>query len=144
MFFDLRGNLETRRIEEDRILALIDEAENITDLLALETRLSNTRQSIESYLASINNIAGQIAFSTISVTLYDIYEEEKIVATKTLGERIGGAFGDSVDDTSRAAQNIIVFLAGVVIPFTILGLFLLLIYSALKLIFRKAKKKNVV
>jgi len=141
-FYDLRGNLETKLIEEERILALIDDAETIQDLLALETRLSNTRRSIETYRSRLNNMAGQIAFSTISVTLYDIYEEKRIITTPTLGERIGGAFGDSVDGTSRAAQDIIVFLAGAVIPVAIIGIFVCVIILFVKLIRRKARQTS--
>ncbi|MCL2223739.1 MAG: DUF4349 domain-containing protein [Defluviitaleaceae bacterium] len=136
-FYNLAGNLETRRIEEERILALIEEAQDIHDLLALEMRLSNTRQTIESYLAQLNNMAGQIAFSTITVTLFDMYEEEIITLSPTLGERIGGAFGDSVDGTSRAAQNIIVFLAGAVIPVGFAGLFIFAVFFVVKLVYRK-------
>jgi hypothetical protein len=42
--------------------------------------------------------------------------------TPTLGERIGGAFGDSVDGTIRALQGIVVFFAGAVIPLALVGL----------------------
>jgi len=138
-FYDLASGLETRRIEEERILSLIDEAEGVHDLLALETRLSNTRLSIETYLAQLNNMAGQIAFSTINVTLFDIFEEDIVVAAPTLGERIGGAFGDSVDSTVTTAQDIIVFLAGVVIPFAILAVFIFIAYLFVKLLRRKIK-----
>ena len=121
-FYDMIGSLETRRIEEERILALIDNADNVRDLLVLEQRLTNTRIIIETYLSQLNQMAGQIAYSTINVTVVNIAEEEVIIAVPTLGERIGGAFGDSVDGTVNVAQNIIVFLASVVIPFTLLGI----------------------
>jgi len=125
-FYDMAGNLATRRIEEERILALIDEAENIHDLLALETRLSNTRQSIERYNSRLNTMAGQIAFSTIAVTLFDMYEEEEPVpAAFTFGERLGGAFGDSVDGTLNTLQNIVVFFAGAFFPLMILAVFII-------------------
>lgn len=136
-FHDMAGSLETRRIEEERILALIGEAENVADILALEMRLSNTRQSIESYLAQLNAMAGQIAFSTITVTLFDVYAQEIVVAAPTFGERIGGAFGDSVDTTANAAQNFIVFLAGAVIPLGIFAIIAFAVYLLVKLLIKK-------
>ena len=138
-FYDMVGSLEIRRIEEDRILALIEEADTIQELLALEQRLSNTRLSIEMYLSQLNNMAGQIAYSTIAVTLTDIAEEERVVLTSTLGERIGGAFGDSVDDTVSVAQNFIVFLAGALIPLMLLTL----VGAAVYLVARKVLRKKV-
>lgn len=137
LFYDMAGNLQTRRIEEERLLALIEEAENIHDLIALETRLSNTRQSIESYLALLNNMAGQIAFSTVTVTLHDIYEEIYDFVQPTFGERMTLAFGDSINGTVEASQDIIVFMAGAIIPLVILGAFAFTIFLIVKFLRKK-------
>ena len=136
-FYDLAANLETRRIEEERILVLLESAVNINDILSLESRLSSVRLVIEQHQAQLNNLAGQIAYSTIVVTLTDSYEEEPTVVAVTLGERIGGAFGDSVDGTVGAFQNLAVFLAGAVIPLIFLGLLVFIAYF----IFKKAHKR---
>jgi len=142
-FYDLAGNLETRRIEEERLLALIEEAEDIHEILMLESRLSNTRQTIESYLASLNRMAGQIAFSTITVTLIDVYQAEVVAyASPTLGNRIGGAFGDSVDGVSMGAQNLVVFLAGAIIPLAIFGVFAFAVYKLVRYIVRRVRRKR--
>ena len=138
-FYDLMGNLETRRIEEERILALIDEANNVTDLLALETRLSNTRMIIETYLAQLESMTSRIAFSTINVTLFDTYREEIVTIAPTLGNRIGGAFGNSVDGVVSGTQNIIVFLAAVILPGAILGVIGFAGYK----IFSRFKRRSV-
>ncbi|MDR0273128.1 MAG: DUF4349 domain-containing protein [Clostridiales bacterium] len=142
-FHDLASNLETRRIEEERILALIDEARNVQDLLALETRLSNTRLSIETYLAQLNNMAGQIAFSTITVTLYDI-SETPVAAAPGFGERIGGAFGDSWNGTVKFVQNIIIFLAAAIVPLSFLALACLFAFVFFKVLFKIILRKNKV
>jgi len=136
-FYDMAGNLEIRRIEEDRILGLIENAQTIYELLSLEQRLSNTRLNIEMYLSQLNNMAGQIAYSTISVTLVDISEEERVVLTPSLGERIGGAFGYSVDGTVSAVQNFIVFFAGIVIPLILLGMLGIAVYMVARKVYRK-------
>jgi len=120
-FYDMVGNLELRRIEEERLLALIEDAENINEILALEARLSTTRLSIESYTAQLNNMAGQIRYSTIVVMLFDIATHEDTATPYTLGERVGGAFGDSLDGTVSAVQGIIVFFAGAMIPLALLA-----------------------
>ncbi|MCL2386121.1 MAG: DUF4349 domain-containing protein [Defluviitaleaceae bacterium] len=142
-FYDLAGNYQTRRIEEERILALISEAEYIRDILALETRLSETRLAIETYLSQLNNMAGQIAFSTISVTLFDVAEEEIIIIAPTLGERVGGAFGESVDSTVTAVQNFIVLLAGVSVPLILYVVLNIFVYIVVRLILKKVDHKPV-
>jgi len=139
-FYDMIGSLELRRIEEERLLALIAEAENINDLLALEQRLSNTRLSIEMYNAQLGNMAGQIAFSTIAINLIDIANEDRATAaTPTIGERIGGAFGASVDGTVNAFQVVIVFMAGVLVPMAIIAMLGFVIYKLARVIMRSEK-----
>jgi len=134
-FYDMAGNLETRRIEEERVLALIEQAGDIHELLSLEARLSNVRQIIESYLSQLTYMAGQIAYSTITVMLVCTAQAPR-AAGPTLGERIGGAFGDSVDGTVRAVQGVVVFAAGAVIP---VGLLALVVGIAWMLIRRKRR-----
>jgi len=138
-FYDLAGNLETRRIEEERLLALIEEAVSITDILALETRLSDTRLVIERYESRLNMMAGQIAYSTIHVQLRDTAEETAVLVGPSIGERIGGAFGESVDGTINMLQNIIVFIAGVIIPLTFLCLLGFAAFAVVRLVRKKIK-----
>jgi len=142
-FYDMGASYQLRRVEEERILALIDQAENIQEILALEQRLSSTRQSIEMYLSQLNHMAGQIAYSTISVTLTDISDIPVVIIGPSLGERIGGAFGESVDTTVNVLQNIIVFLAAAIVPLAILGLLagiVYLIHLAVRVTAAKRKK----
>ena len=136
-FYDMIGSLEIRQVEEERILALIDEAETVQELLALEQRLGNTRLVIERYLSQLNEMAGQIAYSTITVTLIDVSEVEDTALAPTMGERIGGAFGASIGGTVRAVQGVIVFMAGAIIPMTILGLAAFGAYKIARKIFAK-------
>jgi len=140
-FYDMVGSLEVRRIEEDRLLALLDEAQTISEILALEQRLSNTRLSIEMYLSQLNTMAGQIAYSTINVTLFDIFEEEVIVINPTLGDRIGGAFGDSARGSLTAFQDVIVFLAGAIIPIILLSTLGLAAYKITRVSIRRREAR---
>jgi len=131
-FYDMVGSYELRRLEEERILALIADATTVQELLALEQRLSNTRLSIETYLSQLNQMAGQVSYSTISVTLIDVSEVPVVNNDPTLVQRIGGAFGDSVDGTLNAVQNVVVFFAGAIIPLVLLGLAAFVVFKLMK------------
>ena len=121
-FYDTAARLATRRIEEDRLLALIEEATYVRDILDLERRLSNTRVHIEMYSTVLTRMADQIAYSTIHVTVFDIADAPIVpIAGPTLGYRIGGAFGDSVNSVVRGFQNFVVWLAGSIIPLVVWG-----------------------
>lgn len=120
-FYDITARLATRVIEEERILALIDQTSRLSDLLELESRLATTRLQIERYEASLANLDDLITYSTIHVHLFDIEETYEPIVAATFGERIGGAFGSSIDGTISVIQFVIVVLAGSVIPLTIIS-----------------------
>ena len=133
-FYDMSARLETRLIEEERILALIDQTNTLRELLDLESRLSSTRLQIERYRTSLADLAGRITYSTIHVHLFDMEETYEAIAAATFGERIGGAFGSSIDGTISVFQFLIVVLAGAIIPLTIISPLIIL------LVFRYRKK----
>ena len=127
-FFDMSSRLETRLIEEERILALIDQTTRLADLLELEARLAATRLQINRYTASLADLESQITYSTIHVHLFDMEEVQEAVAAVSFGERVGGAFGSSIDGTISVIQFIIVVLAGAIIPLAIISpIFVLII-----------------
>ena len=125
-FYDMSARLTTRLIEEERILALIDQTDTLRELLDLESRLASTRLQIERYRTSLADLAGRITYSTIHVNLFDMEETYETVAAATFGERIGGAFGSSIDGTISVIQFIIVVLAGAIIPLSIVSPFVIL------------------
>ena len=136
-FYDMASRLETRLIEEDRILELIDQTTRLSDLLELESRLASTRLQIERYRASLADMASRITYSTIRVVLVDVAQVYEPIAVASFGERIGGAFGSSVDGTIAVIQTIIVILAGAIIPLAIVSPVVVL------LVLRRRKKTAV-
>jgi hypothetical protein len=134
-FYDMLGRLETRRIEEERVLAFIEQAVEINDLLALEERLGQIRMQIEQYMSRINHLDQLATFSTIHVRLT---EEETVVIAATLGGRIGQSFTGSLRATGAFFQNLIIFMAGAVVPLSVLALMALAGFWAVKMVRRKA------
>ena len=138
-FYDMTARLATRQIEEGRLLELIAASTDVHDLINLESRLSNTRLQIEMYTSQLTNLAGRIAYSTIVVTLFDAAELPPPVPY-TLGERIGGAFGDSLGGVATAAQNFVVFVAGGIIPLVIWGA---IIFVVVKVVIKLRRRRVV-
>ena len=125
-FYDMQTRLDTLRIEEERLLYLIEQAETLSEILNLEQRLSAVRLQMGRYQSSLNNMIQQTTYSTINVVLWELLEdeeeeEEEYIAPPTFGDRIGGAFASSMNGTMWALQEFFVLFAGVVLPLVILG-----------------------
>jgi len=142
-FYDMAGRLETRQIEEARLLELIEETNriNIRDLLVLEERLAQIRTQIEIYRIRMSNMADQAAFSTIIVNLSE--ETDNIIyANEGFLTRIGEAFTSSAGGTGAALQSIAVFLAAAIIPLSTAGVLALVTWKIVSSVLSRKKLEN--
>ena len=119
-YYDMAGRLATRLVEEERVLALIDEATVVENLLVLEERLGQIRTQIEIYRTRMGNMASLAALSTINISLAEQSDDEDVVvAIDGLGGRMAQAFTGSAGGTAAFLQDLLVMLAGVILPLTV-------------------------
>ncbi|MDR1664001.1 MAG: DUF4349 domain-containing protein [Clostridiales bacterium] len=121
-YYDTADRLDTKLIEEERVLDMITRATKIDDLLALEERLGEIREQIEVYQSRLTSIDRQALYSTIAVSLEEVRREALALTSEGLGGRIQSAFIGSVNGVASFFQNAVIFLAGVIIPLLFAGL----------------------
>ena len=73
---DLTSRLNALRVQEERILDLLEWAENLADMLILEERLGEIIRQIESLTGERTHLDNQVAYSTVEI---DIWEVEEII-----------------------------------------------------------------
>ncbi|QHY98970.1 hypothetical protein SSPS47_28100 [Streptomyces sp. S4.7] len=74
---DVNSRIATQRASVDRVRKLMDQAEDITDVVALESQL-NTRQSeLEALLAKQASLADRTTMATVTLDLSERPKEEK-------------------------------------------------------------------
>jgi hypothetical protein len=76
---DIKGQLDNLKIQEERLQGYLAKAENIQDLLAIETELNRVKTEIDYRTTILNNWDKEISYSTIYVSV-----TEKKLATSTL------------------------------------------------------------
>ena len=80
--------LETER---DRLLELMEKAETMSDLLAIEARLTQVRGDLESINSQLKVLQNQVSYATIELYINQVkaYTE---VEEQTVWQRIGSGF----------------------------------------------------
>ncbi|WP_048198558.1 DUF4349 domain-containing protein [Methanocella arvoryzae] len=127
-YVDVESRLKNLRAEEARLIDIMDQAKNVTEILAVERELSRVQGEIESYQARLNVLNSQIDFSTITVY---VTEPEPVVS-------YDWGIGDAVTEAVHAFVGMIgglIVLTGYLIP---LVLYLALGLAALYLLIRGA------
>lgn len=88
---DTRARLDTQIALMERLQALMDEAGDLSDLLALESQIADTQYMIDALQSSLSSTDRQVDYSTVVVTLKEETTVELTDDTVTLGERIRSA-----------------------------------------------------
>jgi len=127
-YFDASIRLDTRRIEEVRILELIERAQaagEIADILELERLLRNVRLEIEGLTRQIDHIDRLVAMHTIHLTLFEVDEDGPIAALAFI-DRAGVAFVGSANFMVVFSRFLATFVAAAIAPAALLLAALLL------------------
>ena len=135
-YMDVEVRLETLRLEETKLLELLEKAVTIEDVIALEARLSDVRYEIESFEANKRRLDDEIDYSTIILT---IREKTKIIAVQpTFLSRLGNVFIDSAENFVEFLE-IALFTGIYLLPFGIVALIVVLVIIV---IIRKSRKNK--
>lgn len=129
-YTDTESRLNALRAEEARLLELMAQAENMSDLLEIEGRLTEVRYYLESAASQLKLYDNQVDYATIRLHISEV-QEYTPVQEKTVWQRIGQGFMDSLDGLGTifvelfvfvlAASPYLVVIAGIVVLMVFLG-----------------------
>lgn len=133
---DLAARLSSYKTQEERLLAMLEKADDLSYLLQLEDKLSEVRYHIESYEARLRNIDQQVSYSTVTMTLTEVVDYT-VPAPETFGQRLKAAFSEGWEGFLSGSQDLAVFLAAALPVLVLLAVIVLVIVLIVK-----AKRKK--
>ena len=111
-YYDAQAHLKSLQIQEERLLAILEKADKLEDIITLESALSDVRYQIESLTASLRRMDSQVAYSYLNISLREVVEYQEVQEKpRTFTERMGEAFGDGIGDMVDGLQSFALFLA---------------------------------
>ena len=141
-YIDVDSMLTALKTEEERLLAMMEKAETLGDLLAIEERLTQVQQEIQSVGSQLKALESQIEYATVRLTLTEVVEYTP-VEEKTTWQKIGDGFMDSISDVWNGIVNTFVFLVANSPRLVVWGgILVLVIWLIRRIIKRKKVKKN--
>lgn len=141
-YVDIESKKKALTAEENRLLEILESAETVEDVIAVESRLSEVRYQIESIESQLRTYDNKINYSTVHL---DINEVVKFTPTqeKSAGERMREGFIESIAEVGALiAEGFIWFV--IHIPQIVLVLLLVaIIIIAIIAIDKAGKKKRI-
>lgn len=124
--------------EHDRLLELLAKAETMSDLLEIESRLTDVRAELEQVASQLKLYDNQVNYGTVTLTLsevkeYTVVEEDP----ETVWQRIGKGFMNSLKGIGTFFRELFVFIV-VALPYlALIGAVVVVVVIVVK----KRKKK---
>jgi hypothetical protein len=91
-FIDTKARLDNKMKLEGRYLDLLKRATKMTDLLAIEDKLTEIRSDIESTQSQLNYLSKQVDFSSLTITFYT-RQAQQVASGNGFGYKLREALG---------------------------------------------------
>lgn len=110
-YIDVESRKKALETEQERLLELLSKAENMEEILTIESKLSDIRYEIENYESQLKTMDNQIDYSTVSVYIDEV---ERVTDTGEKGffEEIKERFGNSLYIVARGIRGLVIGILG--------------------------------
>ena len=135
-YVDTESRITALKTEQARLLELMDEAATMSDLLEIESRLTDVRGELEQYTSRLKVLENQVDYATVNLDLTEVTEYTPVVEKSRL-EKIRDGFVSSV----KGVGNLILdFISFVLMNIPYILLFGLILWGILALVKRHRRK----
>ena len=139
VYYDNEARLTTQRTKLARLQELLSQAEDMADIITIESAISETELQIEYLTGSLRKYDSLINYSTVNINLYEVYrlstDEE---APLTFGQRFSTAFLAGFQNGLASLDDLVISIAR---NWMILLVWIVIIVVVLMIIRRLRRKK---
>ena len=94
-YVDVESRIEALEVEQERLLALLESAQDLESVIQLESRLSEVRYQLENYRSTQNRYDSLIDYSTVSLSIQEV-QRVTTVHDQSVGQRIAAGWSDTL------------------------------------------------
>ena len=125
-YYDTQSRLETAQIKLERLQELLSKADNMADIITIESAISDTEYEIESLSGTLRHYDALVDYATVSLTLSETYKlDENEGAPLTFGARIARAFTNGLRDTGVFLEDLAIGIANNLVFLAVLAAFIM-------------------
>ena len=138
----IESRIAVLETEQARLIELLAKAENMTDLLMIEARLTEVTAELEQVNSQLRVMANKVNYSTVNLNLQEVKEYTEVVEPETFGQRVVKGFVDNVKDLWDGIVEFVIFLLTGLPYFVLIAAIVVAVVIVIKRIRRKRKAKK--
>lgn len=137
-YVSLESRIKALEIEQERLLALLEKADDLKDLLTIETQLTDVRYELEQIHSQMLVMENRVNYSTIHLYLSEVVEYTEVEEEpETFGQRVAAGFTKSIKGIWNGIVELTIFFISGLPYFILLGGIAVVVI----LIIRKSRNK---
>jgi len=111
-YYDIESRLTTQKTKMERLQALLARAENMEDVITIESAIADTELAIEQLTGSLRHYDSLVDFATIRLGIQEVSRLTDVEVTPpTFFDRLSGAFVGGLQSFGDFLQDLAVYLA---------------------------------
>ena len=137
-YVDTESRVAALEAERDRLMELLEQAGDLSDLLKIEERLTDVLYDLESTTAKLRSLDNQVSYATVNLYI----DEVKIFTEtqeQTVWQRIGSGFGENLRNIGEDIVDFFIWLVTYSPQLIVIGG---IIWLAVRTVRRAIKKRR--
>lgn len=145
-YVDTESHINALKTERDTLMDMLEKADNLDTILAIQNELADVRYELEYYESAIRTLDQQIAYSTVNLELTEVKEITKQHDNETFFQELSRKFIKNAKGMAEFSRNFVIFIISIlpilIPPAVIIAIIVVIIVSADKKNRKKAKLKK--
>ena len=141
-YVDTESRIKSLQTEYDALLAILEKAAKLDDIISLQARISEVTYQLELHRSQLRKYDDLIAYCTVRI---DVAEVEKVtpnVREMTFGEKIRTGLDETFEDIGRDASDFAVWFVTSLPYFVIWGVVIAAVLLIIRLRIARRRKRS--
>lgn len=139
-YYDNENRLKSYRIQEERLFAMLEKAESVSEMLEIESRLCDVQYQIEALTNAQRFIDNDVRYSTFNLTLAEV-KKFTTPEPETFGDKFKEAVGGSIESFGVFSENLLFFFI-YVLPYLLCVAVVIVVVLVIVKVSKKKKEKK--
>ena len=111
-YYDTDSRLQSARAKLARLQELLAKAENMQDIITIESAISDTQWQIDNLSGTLRDYDSLVDYATVRIDLREVYQlSDAAQAPLTFGQKLVGSFTSGLRSVGSAAEDFAMWLA---------------------------------
>lgn len=141
-YADTEARLKSLQIEQERFLALLEKADTVDSIIAIEQHLTELRYEIESYASTLKVYDNRVDYSTVSLDISEVNRITPVEQNPTLLTRMKEGFSNTLYSMKEGGADFLVWFVTNFLYLVIWGVILVAVFFVLRRTWKQRKLKG--